>query len=108
MPKQTYVEAQCTQSYGLLTCDIRLQCFRHQAPGGFEVFSRALASLQATCHAHAFQYLNVIVDLKHAVKVEEVLKPAWQHRREICKKAGEEDKVKATNKALKPTLNMSH
>lgn len=90
------------------TCDIRLQCFRHQAPGDFEVFSRALANLQATCHAHALQNLNVIMDLKHAVKVEEVLKPAQQHRREKCKKGGIEEKVEATNKALKATMKVSY
>lgn len=88
---------QCMLQYGPLTRNIRLQCFRHQAPGDFEVFSRALANLQATCHAHALQYLDVIMDLKRAVKVEEVLKPAGKHRRKKYKNAGVDETVNPLN-----------
>lgn len=69
-----------------LTCDIRLQCFGHQAPGDPQVLRRTFSRLQSTGHAHTFQYLNVIMDLKHAVEVEEVLKSVQQEKKSTCNK----------------------
>lgn len=61
-----------------LTDDIRLQGFGHQASRDLQVFRGALPHLQAAGHAHALQHLDVVVDLKHAVKVEQILKPAGE------------------------------
>lgn len=50
------------------------------------------------------------MDLKHAVKIEEVLKPAWQYRREIYKKVRVEEEVKPPQNKIKfplKQINMS-
>lgn len=59
----------------LLTYDIRLQSFGHQAASHFQIFWGTLSRLQTKGHSHSLEHLYVIMDLKHAVKVEQVLKP---------------------------------
>lgn len=59
----------------LLTYDIRLQSFGHQAACHFQVLWGTLSRLQAKGHSHSLEHLDVIVDLEHAVKVEQVLEP---------------------------------
>lgn len=58
-----------------LTYDIWLQSFGHQTASHLQILWRTLSHLQATGHAHSLQNLDVIMDLKHAVKVEQILKP---------------------------------
>lgn len=65
-----------------LTYNIGLQSFRHQATSNLQILRRTLSHLQTTGHAHSLQYLDVIVDLKHAVKVEQILKPAEEEDQE--------------------------
>lgn len=61
---------------GTRTYNVRLQSFGHQASRHLQILWRTLPYLQTTGHAHTFQNLNVIMDLKHAVKIEQILKPA--------------------------------
>ena len=65
-----------------LTYNVGLQSFGHQAPCNLQILWRTLSHLQATGHAHTLQHLNVIVDLKHAVKVEQILKPVDEEEKE--------------------------
>lgn len=48
------------------------------------------------------------MDLKHAIKVKEVLKPAWQQRSEKLQKGGVKEikEIKATKQALESTINV--
>lgn len=57
------------------TYDIWLQSFGHQAASHFQIFWGTLSRLQTEGHSHSLEDLDVIVDLKHAVEVEQVLKP---------------------------------
>lgn len=63
-----------------LTYNIGLQSFGHKASCNLQVLCRTLSHLQTTSHAHSFQHLNVIVDLKHAVKIEQILEPAIERK----------------------------
>lgn len=59
-----------------LTYNIGLQSFGHQAACNLQILWRALPHLQTTSHAHTLQHLDVIVDLEHAVEIEQILEPA--------------------------------
>lgn len=59
-----------------LTCDVGLQGFGNEGLGDLQLLRAAAARLQAERQAHALQHLHVIVDLKHVVEVEQILKPA--------------------------------
>ena len=59
-----------------LTYNVGLQRFGHQAACDLQVLRRTLPHLQTAGHAHPLQHLDVVVDLKHAVEVEQILEPA--------------------------------
>lgn len=65
-----------------LTCHVRLQRLRHQAPGHPQVLGGAAPGLQPAGHAHALQHLDVVMDLKRVVEIEQVLKPGGDGRRQ--------------------------
>lgn len=65
-----------------LTYNVGLQSFGHQATCNLQVLWRTLSHLQTAGHAHTFQHFDVIVDLKHAVKIEQILKPADEKEEE--------------------------
>ena len=56
-----------------LTEYVRLERLRHHADGLAQVCGRAGTALEAERHTHPLQHLNVVVDLKRVVKVEQVL-----------------------------------
>lgn len=60
------------------TYNVGLQSFGHQATCDLQILWRTLSHLQTTGHAHTLQHLYVIVDLKHAVKIEQILEPAGE------------------------------
>lgn len=59
-----------------LTYNVGLQSFGHQATCNLQILWRTFSHLQTTGHAHTLQHLDVIMDLKHAVKIEQILEPA--------------------------------
>ncbi len=61
-----------------LTYNVGLQSFGHQATSNLQILRRTLSHLQAAGHAHTLQHLDVIVDLKHAVEIEQILEPAGE------------------------------
>lgn len=63
-----------------LTCYKGFQSFRYEGPGYLQIFLRAFASFQSKRHAHALKHLDVVVDLKHVIKVKQVLKPAKENK----------------------------
>lgn len=54
---------------------VSAECLGHHADGLLEVDLRAAVTLQPEGHAHALQHLNVVMNLKRLVKVEQVLVP---------------------------------
>lgn len=59
-----------------LTYNVGLQGFGHQVARNLQILWRTLSHFQTTGHAHTFENLDVIMDLKHAVKIEQILEPA--------------------------------
>ena len=64
------------------TYNVGLQSFGHQAACDLQILWRTLSHLQTTGHAHSLQHLDVIVDLKHAVEVEQILKSVDEKEKE--------------------------
>ena len=66
-----------------LTYNVGLQSFGHQVTSDLQILWRTLSHLQTTGHAHSLQHLDVIMDLKHAVEIEQILKPADEKERRM-------------------------
>jgi len=66
----------------VLTYHVGLQSFGHQATRNLQILRRTLPHLQTAGHAHTFQHLDVVMDLKHAVEIEQILEPAVENEKE--------------------------
>ena len=71
--KYSIVEQCLRKSFHLLTIQCGLKCLGQHGLGILEVLRRARPRMESTVQAHLLQNVNIVVQLKCVIKVENIL-----------------------------------